>query len=640
MKKIFNYKEFRLTENMNLAKSIVDKKMQDFEKLKEILSKNLGYIGKFTEYLFKEDINIEDLETLYNNLIDLRQNGSSLDIQNMDFESVMDKIQEENEDIEIKRFINQFPSQQKKILKEGFKKEKSTLKNIILKIIKKDTEPFISKISRYKTYEQLVNAMRLFAKDSTNDRETVKKNVKESKNTSIAFEKDDILVIHIGAFSDIGTFGSDTSWCILSESMFRRYTNNGKKQFILYDFTKPEFDPDLKIGITLEPNGSVYTAHNILDKLATDKVNKLKIQYDINTSDIYKKTIKEYDPTEIKLSTSTSMKKWIEVIPSLNKEDIKKWFSKIIDWSKNNDFKYKVLSAMVTYYFSDKQYVLKSDLDELNPNAKHYTNNIENKLIDTSKNQITLYKNNITSIISAIDDGTLTSHDIANKLNIFDSASSLIKVDDFMRRDVNVRLDDMAEQVSDRLNKIFNDEDVTYEKIMPDRGGEQSIYRIMNEKGFRLSRGFECLVVILNMALKRDMSKIGGNVAKYHDKILNDEKNHGFLVKYYPISNIEIDLDKVSIWAFNKGKAEYVKKKDYLGFKHYLSSRGASHLIEHLKDHKMEFKITRKSLNELRSTFNIESNLLREVVDEFKKKKRIMNGDIVEVGNLKLMVVK
>lgn len=29
MKKIFNYKDFRLTENMNLAKSIVNKKMQD-----------------------------------------------------------------------------------------------------------------------------------------------------------------------------------------------------------------------------------------------------------------------------------------------------------------------------------------------------------------------------------------------------------------------------------------------------------------------------------------------------------------------------------------------------------------------------------------------------------------------------------
>jgi len=295
---------------------------------------------------------------------------------------------------------------------------------------------------------------------------------------------------------------------------------------------------------------------------------------------------------------------------------------------------------MVEYYFSDKQYVLMRDLKELHPNAKNYTNGIENKLIDTSKNEITLYRNKIPSMISAIDDGTLTSHDVANKLDVFYAASTLIMLDDFMRKDVTVRLDDATEQISDILNKIYNDDSVTYEKILPDRGGEKSVYRTMNEKGFRLSRGFECLVVTLNMALKRDMSKIGGNVAKYHYKILNDEKNRGFLMKYYPITNIDIDLESNSVWSFNKGKAEYVKKKDYLGFKYALPSRGASHLIERLKDNKMEFRISRKTLNELRSAFEIQSNLLREVIDEFKKKKRIMNGDIVEVGNLKLMVAK
>ena len=32
------------------------KKMEGFDKLKNLLSKNLGYIGKFTEYLMNENI--------------------------------------------------------------------------------------------------------------------------------------------------------------------------------------------------------------------------------------------------------------------------------------------------------------------------------------------------------------------------------------------------------------------------------------------------------------------------------------------------------------------------------------------------------------------------------------------------------
>lgn len=45
-----------INENMDQAKSIIAKKMAAFDKLKKLLSKNLGYIGKFTEYLLHENI--------------------------------------------------------------------------------------------------------------------------------------------------------------------------------------------------------------------------------------------------------------------------------------------------------------------------------------------------------------------------------------------------------------------------------------------------------------------------------------------------------------------------------------------------------------------------------------------------------
>lgn len=58
---ILKYTDFIL-ENMDLSKSILNKKMKAYEKIKDLLQKNLGYIGKFTEYLFHENIGFKELE--------------------------------------------------------------------------------------------------------------------------------------------------------------------------------------------------------------------------------------------------------------------------------------------------------------------------------------------------------------------------------------------------------------------------------------------------------------------------------------------------------------------------------------------------------------------------------------------------
>ena len=55
MRIIKKYDNF-VNENMEMAKSIIAKKMDAFDKLKTLLSKNIGYIGKFTEYLMDENI--------------------------------------------------------------------------------------------------------------------------------------------------------------------------------------------------------------------------------------------------------------------------------------------------------------------------------------------------------------------------------------------------------------------------------------------------------------------------------------------------------------------------------------------------------------------------------------------------------
>jgi hypothetical protein len=145
-------KYLKTFENMSMAKSIISKKMEGFDKLKEILAKNLGYIGKFTEYLMNENIPVQDLEVLYKDLLDLKTKQKNLDITNLKYEEVVDKVQDIRNDLSVNSLIQQFPSDQKAFAKELIKSNY----NILLQASKKENiSALVSKISRYKTKEEL-----------------------------------------------------------------------------------------------------------------------------------------------------------------------------------------------------------------------------------------------------------------------------------------------------------------------------------------------------------------------------------------------------------------------------------------------------------------------------------------------------
>jgi hypothetical protein len=246
-------------ENLNKAKSIISKKMEAFDKLKVLLARNLGYIGKFTEYLMNENIPYDALVELYNQLLDLKSKGQSLDIAELKYEKALDRIQEIKNDSSVRNLTNQFPSEQKNIArqlssrKDGF--------NLLLKVSKQaDIAAFITKISRYKTSDDLRSALTIFSKERFNQREEVKKYVESSKSI-IALEKDNLVIVQIKSFDDIKKLGSDTSWCILGQSMYNSYTTN-RLQFILFDYSKEEFETKFKIGFTLNKNLTIYACHD------------------------------------------------------------------------------------------------------------------------------------------------------------------------------------------------------------------------------------------------------------------------------------------------------------------------------------------------------------------------------------------
>ena len=68
---------FKIFENVQQSKSLLNKLNIDdndvrYFELKKLLGKNLGYLGKFTEWLFKDETDINFLKTLYNELDNIK----------------------------------------------------------------------------------------------------------------------------------------------------------------------------------------------------------------------------------------------------------------------------------------------------------------------------------------------------------------------------------------------------------------------------------------------------------------------------------------------------------------------------------------------------------------------------------------
>ena len=175
--------------SLKQSNSIIHKKMEIYNKLKDLLIDNMGYIGKFTEYLLSNNITYKEFEKLYYNLTYLSKAKYAIDINNKTYEQVLDEIQINYNDLSIKSFINKLPSLQKNICRNSL--SDYSFYNLLLKASEKENnlEPFLSKVSRYKDYSGLRTAITLLSKDIKNDKETVKTFVNKSKNSEIVLEK-------------------------------------------------------------------------------------------------------------------------------------------------------------------------------------------------------------------------------------------------------------------------------------------------------------------------------------------------------------------------------------------------------------------------------------------------------------------
>jgi len=344
------------------AASIIKKKLTIFEHLKELCSDHPGYIGKFTEYLFSNDIDIEDFKSLYTRIRNLNDKSIKIDIYKHGYEKLIDLIQIVEDDLFINKVISILPS----VLKTDYKSlSKSTIKTYYPILLELSKHPHLStftdKISKYKTIYEMCNSAILFLKDSVHDLDKVLAVINNLTNTHIVYQDGHQLIVQVDSQNDIIELAHDTSWCIVtSKSNYKYYTNN-RIQFVWYDFSLDSYDPSSKIGITVERDGVVHSAYNKINTYWHNEVSKLLNKCNINLFNlIYRPSIKQIPLS--KLNDKTAYTKYEQFATGCDVSDIKKFVIKLLSFGRLDHRRITsiIALALTRYYTGD---VLDTDID-------------------------------------------------------------------------------------------------------------------------------------------------------------------------------------------------------------------------------------------------------------------------------------
>jgi hypothetical protein len=256
---MLNYKLF---EFLNKAKIIlkqndIPETNPDFLKLKDLLKNNMGYIGKFTEWLVRDHELFDKLKEVFNEL----QNTPNLDIKWDSFdklEKLYDYLQKFNANKKINQVLKALPSRTRELVNDE-------LRNLIL-LNTEYSKPLITfyskKGGRYKDIESLIIDTEDFIDNLKGEFNLIAYLEKiKGYNVDIIEAREDVLMIKVNDYEASCALGSKL-WCIsTSKEHFDNYANAFKVQFFIYDFTKKRSDIHHMIGATINPQGDIVNAH-------------------------------------------------------------------------------------------------------------------------------------------------------------------------------------------------------------------------------------------------------------------------------------------------------------------------------------------------------------------------------------------
>jgi len=256
--------QYQIFENLQQAKKLLkDMHIADDDprliRLRELLKNNLGYMGVFTKWLFKDRESFDRIEDVFNKLKTI----NNLDRQADSFEK-MEDLYDYLQSFEIDRKVNQvlksLPSRTRELVNDELK-ELIRL-NSDDKIVNDIKDLYSKKGGRYKDIESLVKDTKDYINNLKGDfnLETIKKNM-EGLNVDIVVDTPELLMARVNDYETSKQIGSK-HWCIVtSESMWNHYVNDFTNQYFVWDFTKDISDKRHMIGTTVSPGGKITSGH-------------------------------------------------------------------------------------------------------------------------------------------------------------------------------------------------------------------------------------------------------------------------------------------------------------------------------------------------------------------------------------------
>lgn len=284
---------------------------EDFLKLKELLKDNLGYLYNFTYFYFVENVDYNEIEDMYNKLIEykglLNQMPKQFDLNFIDLkinnnsEVLADQLQDLEDYQKVKKIIDQFPKKFKNYeghtvdlrgeYKKASKVQKNKIKQIALgfeevgdsleereKIWKlffgevkeveedgKTVKKYKGLLKRYKNLNEFIEAAENHLKSSSNaDLVKFYDKIHEVNEkfgqlgTDKVFDKNNIVILDIKSFQANKVLNSHTSHCIADySSHWDSYIGETNKQYYIYNFNLGSYDNKSVIGVTIDKTGNV-----------------------------------------------------------------------------------------------------------------------------------------------------------------------------------------------------------------------------------------------------------------------------------------------------------------------------------------------------------------------------------------------
>ena len=260
-----------LKENLQQARKILRDKgisedSPEFEELRELLSKNLGYIGFFSYLKFVKRIEQNRLVGLYNNIIEHKNLLNRLPkqvTQYKDIEKLEDDLNILSEWVKYNReFVSKLKGSIKQKARDD-KEMKDSFTNMDYVVRKDVIDNFLPKIAKYRNYEDFKEDLINYVHKNRDPKQVIE-SVSKLPNSNIVYNKDGILVAEIFSKEDSCEVGSK-SWCISDSksNYWNTYAGvkTGNKQYFIWNFNIPFTSNESMVGVTIDEDGKARNTH-------------------------------------------------------------------------------------------------------------------------------------------------------------------------------------------------------------------------------------------------------------------------------------------------------------------------------------------------------------------------------------------